>query len=123
MSMIVGEGLVILYYFNLLPTFGFLPVVFVMGGAFGAYLLVAFFEKRPSITVPDFLKSPYFYGFLLIFILAMDFWRWHRAPRLCFGFPNWVIYFILLSMGQTLLSWILIKKWRKKGEVFQTAGE
>ncbi len=110
MSMIVGEGLVVLYYFNLLPTLGFLPVVFVMGGAFGVYLLVALFEKRSSVTVPDFLKSPYFYGFLMIFILAMDFWRWHAIPKLLFGFPGWVIYFIFLSVAQTLLSWIMLRK-------------
>ena len=113
MSMIIGEGLVVLYYFKLLPAFGFLPVVPIMLVTFVVYVLAALGDKHPGLAVPGFLKNIYFYGFLGIFILAMDFWRWHTTPTLIFGFPDWLVYFVALSALQTSLAWMLIK--RKKG--------
>lgn len=112
-SMIIGEGLVVLYYFKLLPAFGFLPVVPIMLVTFVVYILAALGDKHPGLVIPGFLKNFYFYAFLAVFILAMDFWRWHATPRLILGFPDWLIYFVALSALQTGLTWMLIK--RKKG--------
>ncbi len=110
MSMIAGEGMVVLYYFKLLPPFGFLPVVPIMLVTFGVYLVIAVWDRHPEMRWPGFLKSPYFYGFLAIFTLGMDFWRWHVKPALIFGFPDWVVYFIGLSILQTGLSYWLVSR-------------
>ncbi|NIA10957.1 MAG: hypothetical protein GWP10_14825, partial [Nitrospiraceae bacterium] len=109
-SMIVGEGLVVLYYFKLLPAFGFLTVVPVMLVTFAIYVLIALWDKRLTPAIPWFFKSPFFYAFLGIFALSMDFWRWHAAPRLILGFPGWLVYFIGLSVLQTGFTWMLIKR-------------
>jgi len=109
-SIAIGEGLVALYYFRLLPAFGFLPVVPIMIVTFGVYIIVSALERRPVFEVPAFLKSPYFYGFLAIFILAMDFWRWGKPSGLVFGFPAWVVYFIGLSVAQTALAYFWVRK-------------
>ncbi len=104
-SIVLGEGMVALYYFKLLPAFGFLPVVPVMVVTFAGYLAVTALEGRLRMELPTFLRSPFFYGFLAIFVLAMDFWRWHAAPGLVLGYPDWVIYFIGLSAAQTGLAY------------------
>jgi len=76
---------------------------------FAVYLLAAMAERKTRFTAPNFLKSPYFYAFLAIFVLAMDFWRWNKKPSLLLGFPSWVIYFIGLSAAQTIVAWVMVK--------------
>ncbi len=112
MTMIVGEGLVVLSYFHILPTYGFLPVVPILFVAFLVYVGCALLENRPALTLPPFLKSPFFYGFLVIFLLAMDFWRWGGNPRLVGGFPDWVLYFIGLSVAQMCLTYLFFRRGR-----------
>lgn len=110
LSIVVGETMVILYYFKLLPSFGYLPVVPVMVVTFAVYLFVTAWENHSRFTVPGFLKSPFFYAFLALFVLAMDFWRWGMRPALILGFPGWVVYFIGLSVLQTFLGFLLLRK-------------
>ena len=109
-SMIAGEGLVVLYYFKLIPAFGFLPVVPIMLVTFAVYVMIALWDNRLRPEMPGFLKSPFFYAFFGIFILSMDFWRWHATPRLILGFPGWLAYFVGLSGLQTGFTWILIRR-------------
>lgn len=107
LSIIAGEGALILSFFNILPSFGFLAVVPVMIITFSVYLLCAGYEKagrREKIGLPvSFLASPYTYAFGLIFLLAHDWWRWGEEPGLVFGWPSWIFYFLFLSLLQTIL--------------------
>ena len=109
-SIAVGETLVGLYYFKLIPTFGFLPVVPILAATFGSYLAAAAWEKRKITALPEFLKSPFFYAFLAIFLAAMDFWRWNARPVLWLGLPAWVYYFLALSTLQMGGTWLLFRK-------------
>ncbi len=109
-SMLIGETLGGLYYFKLIPTFGFLPVVPILTVTFGSYLVIAGLENREIPIFPGFLKSPFFYAFLAIFVAAMDFWRWGSRPVLWLGFPSWLYYFLALSALQMGVTWLLFKK-------------
>ena len=106
-SLVVGEGALVLTFFGLLPKFGFLPVIPILVLTFGSYLLVAAAERlRAGAPLPwprAFLSSPYAWALLAIFVLAMDFWRWGQVPSLVFGWPSWIFYFVLLSAAQTVV--------------------
>ena len=106
-SLVVGEGALVLAFFGLLPRFGFLPVIPILALTFGSYLLVAAVERlRAGEPLPwprEFLRSPYTWALLAIFVLAMDFWRWSQTPSLVFGWPSWIFYFVLLSAAQTVV--------------------
>ena len=106
LSILVGQGAVAAYFFKLLPAFGFLPVVPVMVLAFAAYLVVGLAERRPLGFLAGWFKNPYLYGFGLIFVLALDYWRWGQTPRLIWGWPAWIVYFLILSAAQTALAWL-----------------
>jgi hypothetical protein len=91
-------------FFKLIPTMGFLPVVPVMAVSFGAYLAGAWLTQgRFRLKLP---RSPYFYVFLVIFVLGLDFWRWGERPVWLLGaWPDWVVYFWALSAVQTAATW------------------
>jgi len=41
--------------------------------------------------------------FILFFALSIDLWRWNQEVALGFwGFPNWMTYFVLLSLLLTV---------------------
>ncbi len=109
-SIILGQAMVVGYFFKLLPDFGFLPVVPIMVVTIGAYLAFALASKRAFDGLIAVIRSPYLYGFLAIFILAMDFWRWHKPPALIWGWPTWLFYFMALSAAQTALAWAWTRK-------------
>ncbi len=102
-SIILGEALVVGYHLGLLPSFGFLPAVPVIAGSVVAYLAVHLAGGPlglPRLSASR-LAAPA--GFLLIFLLAQDFWRWGRVGELWLGWPAWAWYFVGLSLLQTLL--------------------
>jgi SSS family solute:Na+ symporter len=113
-SILAGQGALILDFAGRLPTGPFLAVVPVMGTAFGVYLIAAWWDlRRRNATPPGpaFFKSPYFWAFLAVFILAHDFWRWHRLPELLWGWPVWMFYFLALSAAQMALT----ARWTRPG--------
>jgi SSS family solute:Na+ symporter len=114
LSILIGEGLVILYYLKLLPTGGFLPVIPVMIVTFAVYLSVHGFimwrEGMFSISLPAWLSDPYFYLILGIFVLSMDFWAWDRSSPRLLGVPLWLGYFVILSTLQTIIMVKLINR-------------
>ncbi len=116
-SIIIGEILVVLYYFKLLPTGGFLPVIPIMAVTFAVYLgthsLLAMRANVASGFSFNRLKSPYLPAFLGIFLLGMDVWAWGDASPLWLGLPRWVFYFVGLSAAQTVL---MLRLLRSKGE-------
>lgn len=109
-SIILGQTMVVMCFFKLLPTFGFLSVVPVMAVTLAAYLIAALTERRNFSGVVQALKSPWLYVFGALFAAAMDFWRWNTAPDLIWGWPSWVFYFLALSAVQTVLMWFWTRR-------------
>jgi len=109
-SIITGEALVVLYMFNLLPSFGFLPAVPVIAGAFLAYLAVhGCITRRISMPRPA-SWWPWAAVFGAIFLAAMDFWRFGATGPLYLGFPAWLWHFAALSGLQTAAMAFLVFK-------------
>lgn len=106
LSILAGEAAVALFFFKILPTGPFLPVIWVMMIVFGVYLTVhgvlSFQEGDVSLKIPTWLLNPYFYVLTAIFLAAMDFWAWEKTTPLFLGLPVWIGHFILLSGLQTL---------------------
>jgi len=126
LSIIFGEGLVVLCYFGLIPTAGFLPVVPVMTGTFFVYLgvhaILLVREGVLRIAIPTWIRDPYFYVFFAIFLLALDFWAWGRSDPHWAGVPFWLVYFILLSFVLTVAMMHLVYK-RKETAANYLQGE
>jgi SSS family solute:Na+ symporter len=110
-SIIVGEAMVILYYFKLLPTFGFLPVIPVMVVSTLVLIIVSYFTPISADHVEEYFKdlpsiSParrktmyvWLAIFGVIFIACIDFWAWGSSRLTMLGFPWWVWYFIGLNI-------------------------
>lgn len=102
-SIIAGEIFVVLFALKALIPLWFLPCVWVIGVSFVAYMICQILMKGdifPSISRSN-LK--YGIGFGIIFILAMDFYRWGKVGTFFVGLPLWVWFFVLLSVIQTVL--------------------
>jgi SSS family solute:Na+ symporter len=104
-SILIGEGLVVLSYAKLLPSGGFLPAVPVMAATFAVYLAVAALQGfRPrALILPQRRTLAFGCGFLLIFLLGVDWWQWPATSPIIGGYPYWMSYFVLLSAAQTVL--------------------
>jgi SSS family solute:Na+ symporter len=113
-SILVGEGLVVIYALGWLPTFGFLPVVPVILGTLISYIVIHLFTGPLGWPVVKRHHWWYAAGFGLIFILAIDFWRWNHIGPLWFGLPGWAWYFVGLSAIQTVLMIFWVRN--KNGE-------
>jgi SSS family solute:Na+ symporter len=109
-SITVGETLVVLYHFKLLPAFGFLPVIPVilvttLVLVVGSLLWPA---TRHSPVTSRQLSSPlarptprgwrWAAVFGLVFLLGNDFWAWRRAGPVWLGLPGWLWYYFGLCL-------------------------
>ena len=112
LSILCGEIVLVAFYLKWIPTGGFLPVVWVMLTAFTAYLLPYGFlrwrEDAFEIRLPDWLRNPYTYLLLLIFIMGIDFWAWGKVYPIIGGMPGWTWYFVGLSILQMIVMGIMI---------------
>ena len=116
-SILVGEGLVAAYHFQLVPKFGTLPVVPVVAAASLVLVLVSLLtrasqpEAKPSVS-PDFAQAEAEHPhpsappnvrarikkwgwplvFVLLFVSGNDFWAWNDGRPGPLGFPWWVWY-------------------------------
>ena len=102
-SIIAGEILVIAFYFRLFVIPAVLPVLPILLVTTAVFAAVCLFttsdHDNPAIVFPvrrEALK--YAPLFLLLFVLACDFWAWGRRPILAAGLPVWVWYHILLTL-------------------------
>ncbi len=113
-SIVCGESMLVMFYLKWLPKGMFLPVVWVMIVAFGAYLIVHGYlrwqAKDQKWAIPGWLTNPYFYIMSSIFILAMDFWAWEKVQPVVWGVPVWMLYFILLSGLQSIAMLFWLRK-------------
>lgn len=118
-SILAGEFTMILTYFNIVPTLGFLPIVPVMIVAFSVYLgihgLLVWRENALEVKVPSWIRDPWFYVSVAVFALAIDFWAWEAIRPLWGGIPLWVVYFVALSAMQTCIMVQLVRRGRVRG--------
>lgn len=114
LSILCGEGTMLLYYFKLIPTGAFLPVVPVMIVTSSVYLCIHGFllwrEGALRIKMPVWMWDPYLYLLLGNFLLALDFWAWGKSHPQWAGMPLWLGYFVILSALQTVLMLNLVYK-------------
>ena len=112
-SILAGEALVLLFYLKVLSPGPFLPVVWVMAAAFGAYLLthaaLALRQGAASLGIPRWITSPPALMLGATFCLAMDFWAWETVTPLVLGVPWWIAYFVGLSALQTGVMLYLVR--------------
>ncbi len=113
LSILVGEGVMLLFYFKVLTGGAVLPVVWVMLATFAVYMAVHTVkmqqEGRLVVSIPAWISNRYVYIFMGIFILGMDFWAWNRAAPMFLGVPAWIFYFVLLSGLQTVGMMMLVR--------------
>jgi len=110
-SILVGEGLVIAYYFKLLPTFGTLPVVPIILVSSAVLFLVGLIpgqrQQAPITYCPQVLKpwarARWAAAFGILFLVGHDVWNWGDARTLFFGYPWWVWMFAGLCVVTSVL--------------------
>jgi SSS family solute:Na+ symporter len=119
LSILCGEGMMLLYYFHAIPTGGFLPVIPVMIVTFCTYLLahglILWRESALRLRVPGWMRDPYVGVSLAIFLLSLDFWAWGKVDPHWSGIPFWLGYFVTLSAAQTFVMVHLVE--RRQGEI------
>jgi SSS family solute:Na+ symporter len=102
-SILTGELLVLLFYFDILTAPGTLTVVPVITAACLVYVLTSLVSNdragNSSIVFPLHPRwRTWTAVFLMLLFLGQDFWNWNRSPRLFLGLPGWVWYFIFLGL-------------------------
>jgi SSS family solute:Na+ symporter len=107
-SILVGEGLLVAFHFQWLPSPAFLPVVWIMLATFSLYLLLHAALDGWRLGLPSAPRHPYGWMLAGIFVASVDLWAWHRIGPLVWGVPAWIGYFVLLSALQTavMFAWV-----------------
>jgi len=117
LSIICGEGMMVLFYFKLVPSGPFLPVIWVMAVTFAVYLVTHLLcnnKMQPIGNIPpSWVFSRYFVLMSAVFILGMDFWAWKKSTPLIFGVPWWMGYFVFLSLVQTVGMVLMVRTSKK----------
>jgi SSS family solute:Na+ symporter len=123
LSILCGEAVLIAFYLKWFSAGGFLPVVWVMLTAFAAYLLPHFWLtwRKHAINLfwPAWLRTPYTFLLLAIFVLSIDVWSWGRTHPIWAGIPSWIWYFVGLSALQTAVMAAMVRRENRQGPVVQ----
>ena len=113
-SILCGEALVGAFYLKWITPGPFLPVVWVMLAAFGAYglmhALLAAGDRVTAVALPRWLRSGYTWSLAAVFVLAVDVWAWETAEPLIWGMPVWLWYFVGLSGLQMGIMAIMVRE-------------
>lgn len=122
-SIIAGEILVVLYYFKLLPSFGFLPVVPIALASAVIYIAVSLISEKNSFrkhAEPFFampmpfadrdanFKAPYV--FLTFLVLGNETLFPKPLSGLFLSIPLWVWYYAILGLLLSLACYSLLPK-------------
>ncbi len=113
-SILVGEGMVIAYYFKLLPSFGTLPVVPILVVSTVILILVSLIpgqhRKVPTTWYPRALKprarAMWVAAFGVLFLAGHDFWNWGDARVSFLGYPWWIWMFAGLCAVTSIVFWV-----------------
>jgi len=110
LSIALGEAVVVLYHFKLVPAFGLLPAIPAVVVAAVALLAAGLVasprgDTRPaewrelvSLRLSARSKAVWAAVFVVFFVLSIDWWRFGVAPRLLAGLPDWLAYFVVLGI-------------------------
>jgi SSS family solute:Na+ symporter len=114
-SIIVGEVMVLAFYFKILNAPGVLPVVpiiAVTAVVFAAVSLLSRKEGENSALVIPIRPGiwPWVAVFGLLFVLGNDFWAWNRDPLRLAGLPLWVWYFVGLGIILSIVYGIFVRR-------------
>ncbi len=118
-SILIGEGLVAAYYFELLPRFGTLPVVPILLGTVVVLVLVSLVTRsqspmqraRPrSIPISRRGKLGWATAFAGLFLVGQDVWNWGDGRLSFLGFPWWVWGFAGLCVATSLAFWAFSRR-------------
>ncbi len=107
-SILLGEFMVLGYYFNAIRTEWIFPVVPIMAVSAAMFVLgsVLFPPGRENTSIV-FKVNPESFSwipiFTAVFILGHDFWAWGRTPILIGGLPVWVLYYFGLGVLLSVL--------------------
>lgn len=122
-SILVGETMVVLYHFKLLPAFGLLPVmpviivttlVLVVGS------LVAPAQGLEPLARPSARGWKWAAVFGFVLLLGTDFWNWAKTGQLWLGLPSWLWYFFGLCL---LLSGLMAVMFRTRRDPDQGSAD
>ena len=102
-SLICGEGAIVLNSMGLMPKTGFLLAVPVIVISLVSYLLVHFLTGPAGLPRLGRKQCLVAAGFLAMSFLAHDLWSWGRIKDIYLGWPLWAWYFAGLSGLQMLL--------------------
>jgi solute:Na+ symporter, SSS family len=113
-SILVGEGLVVAYYYKALPTFGTLPVIpIVLASSVVLALMSLIPRQKPTASTTQRRRA--FTGrfrmgwtaaFGLLFFAGHDLWNWGDARISLLGYPWWVWMFAGLCVLTSIMFWI-----------------
>ena len=120
-SILVGETMVVLYHFKLLPAVGLLPVIPVILATTLVLILGSLLwpAAHHSSLITHHLAEPFarpsargwrwaaVFGF--VFLLGNDFWAWRRATPLWLGLPSWLWYYFGLILLLFLLIVVMVR--------------
>ena len=100
---VIGEGLVLAFYFNVLSAPGILPVVPILAATTVVFIVVSLLSTAPGENTGIVASVqpgiwPWVLVFAGLFILGNDFWAWNRQPIFVIGLPLWVWYFVGLGI-------------------------
>lgn len=112
-SILIGQCLVIAYYFRLLPTFGTLPVVPIVIVSSVVLVLVSYIpgQQQPASATrhPPAMKpltrAGWAAAFAGLFFLGHDFWNWGDGGASFLGYPWWVWMFFGLCVLTSISFW------------------
>lgn len=114
LSILSGEGLMVLFYLKMLSPGPFLPVIWIVLQTVAVYLithaLIRLGDGDFRVSLPGWLRNPFFYLFAGIFLLGIDFWAWGNTEPMVFGIPLWMLYFMGLSGVQTAVMAMWVRK-------------
>jgi SSS family solute:Na+ symporter len=120
-SILIGEGLVMAFYFKLLSAPGILPVVPILAATTVVFIGVSLLSTAPGentgIVAPVRPGIwPWVLVFAGLFILGNDFWAWNRQPMFVIGLPLWVWYYVGLGVVLSLVYRVFVLREAKGRE-------
>ncbi len=120
-SILVGEGLIVAYYFKALPTFGTLPVIPIVLASSIVLVLMSMLPgegQAKSAKLPRVFTTRFRVGwsivFGLLFLLGHDIWNWGDAGISLLGYPWWVWMFAGLCVLTSALFWVYSRAVRQR---------
>jgi SSS family solute:Na+ symporter len=107
-SILMGEAMVLAFYFRILSLPGILPVVPILAVTATVFVATGILSRASGENTDIVLPIrpgvwPWVAVFGLLVILGNDFWAWNRDPLRLGGLPIWVWYYVGLGIVLSLV--------------------